>query len=153
MAVWGLFDIITIGWRTGVDIYYGEIPFLHGIRKYWETNTSIYGSDLSFDVLIVPYLWAACYLSLIVSGIFFLRRHRFAAILSYAQTPFRLILIIPPSIFFILWPLKYIFDKPPLFLGIGLVVLSEALKLCSVIRWRRRIKGKVDGEENRKTPV
>jgi hypothetical protein len=142
IALWGLFDIITIGWRVGVDIYYGEIPFLYGIRKYWETNTSIYGYHPPLDVLVTPYVWTACYLSLIVSGIFFLRRHRFSAILSYIQTPFRLILFIPPSIFFILWPLKYIFDKPPIFLGIGLVVLSEALKLYSVVRWRRMSSGK-----------
>jgi hypothetical protein len=144
IAVWGLFDIITIGWRTGVDIYCGEIPFLYGIRKYWETNTSIYGSHPPLDILVIPYAWAACYLSLIVSGIFFLKRHRFAAILSYTQTPFRLILFIPPSIFFILWPLKYIFAKPSIFLGIGLVILSEALKLYSVVRWRRMTKGRVE---------
>jgi len=154
IAVWGLFDIITIGWSTGVDIYYGEIPFLYGIRKYWETNTSIFGSHPPLDVLVIPYVWAVCYLSLIVSGIFFLKRHRFAAILSYIQTPFRLISFIPPSIFFILWPLKYIFAKPSVFLGIGLVILSEALKLYSVVRWRRMTKRRVEGgEETKQTTI
>ncbi len=143
IIVWGLFDIITIGLSAGFDIYHGGLPFLYEIKKYWETNTSIYGSHLPVDALVIPYVWTACYLSLIVSGIFFLKRHRFAAILSYIQTPFRLISFIPPSIFFILWPLKYIFAKPSIFLGIGLIVLSEVLKLYSVVRWRRISKARV----------
>jgi hypothetical protein len=77
-----------------------------------------------------------------MSGIFLIRQKRIGAIISYIQTPFRMLAIIPPSIFFATWPLKYIIINPRAIVSIcifvSLVLLSEALKTVSVVMWQRR---------------
>jgi hypothetical protein len=81
---------------------------------------------------------------MLFSSFYLLKRNKIGAILSYIQTPFRLLAIIPPSIFFIVWPLKYIFDNPEtiaaIITAVTLMLLSEIFKLTSVIIWHKNLK-------------
>jgi hypothetical protein len=136
-ALWGICDICSVGWYVGWRIFHGQIPFYHDIIKSIETNRS-FGDPSLVLVTIVSLL---LYVSLIFSGVYLIKVQKVGAILSYIQTPFRLLTLIPPSIFFISWPLKYFFSNPGTISAIGtllfLVFLSESLKLWSIIRWHR----------------
>ena len=101
-------------------------------------------SSTSFGIpslSIITFFSLVLYLSLILSGIYLIKHRKAGAILSYIQTPFRLLGLVPPSIFFIIWPLKYIFENPKAISAIitfvVLMLLSEFLKLTSVIMWRK----------------
>jgi hypothetical protein len=97
------------------------------------------------------------YISLLFSGYYLIKGNKIGAILSYIQTPFRIITFIPPSIFFITWPLKYFFNSEAISANVAnfvfdaeaiaaiatfvtLMLLSETLKLYSIVTWRRKMK-------------
>jgi hypothetical protein len=137
IPLWGLFDLCSIGWYFGWRLFHGQIPFYHDITKSVKSTTSFGIPSLS----IITFFSLVLYLSLILSGIYLIKHRKAGAILSYIQTPFRLLGLVPPSIFFIIWPLKYIFENPKAISAIitfvVLMLLSEFLKLTSVIMWRK----------------
>jgi hypothetical protein len=137
ISLWGILDICSIGWYVGWRIFHAQIPFHHDVIKATETTTSFGIPSLALLTIFSLFL----YVSLIFSGVYLIKLHKVGAILSYIQTPFRLLTLIPPSIFFISWPLKYFFSSPGTILAIGnllfLVLLSEGVKLWSIIRWQR----------------
>jgi hypothetical protein len=137
ISLWGILDICSIGWYVGWRIFHAQIPFYHDVIKATETTTSFGIPSLALLTIFSLFL----YVSLIFSGVYLIKLHKVGAILSYIQTPFRLLTLIPPSIFFISWPLKYFFSSPGTILAIGnllfLVLLSEGVKLWSIIRWQR----------------
>ncbi len=137
---WGICDICSIGWYVGLRIFQNQIPFYYDILKSIETNKSFSGSSSVPPETIVSLL---LYTSLAFSGVYLIKLRKAGAIMAYLQTPFRLFIFIPPSIFFITWPLKYFWGDPGAIWAIGaslfLIVLSEGLKLWSIIRWHRRI--------------
>jgi hypothetical protein len=136
--LWGICDICSVGWYVGWRISHGQIPFYHDVIKSIETNKLVYATSSVPSETIIALL---LYVSLVFSGVYLIKLRRVGAILSYIQTPFRFLTFIPPSIFFISWPLKYFFSSPGTILAIGtllfLVLLSEGLKLWSIIRWHR----------------
>lgn len=138
ITLWGVCNLFSVGWYLGWRLIHGQVPFYYDIVKSIRTNTLL--GDPSFSIITV--FASMLYLSLIFSGVFLIRRHRAGAILSYIQTPFRILTLIPPSIFFIIWPLKYIFEKPDaisaIITGVILLLFSETLKLYSVINWRKK---------------
>jgi hypothetical protein len=138
ITLWGIFDLCSFGWYFGWRLFHGQIPFYYDIAKSIASSTSFGVPSLS----LITILSIVLRLSLIVSGIYLIKHHKTCAILSYIQTPFRLLGLVPPSIFFIIWPLKYIFKNPEAISAIitfvVLMLLSETLKLSSVIIWRRR---------------
>jgi hypothetical protein len=153
ITLWGIVDLTSLGWYTGWRIIHGQIPFYHDISKSIQYNT-LSGTP-SWSIITI--LSLLLYLSLLFSGIYLIQRRRIGAIISYIQTPFRFLLLIPPSIFFIAWPLKYIFNSESIrtimlnqgpssmkviaFLTfVSVVLLSEILKLYSVISWHRKLK-------------
>ena len=119
----------------GWNIYYGKFPLINDIEKIADTSASFGLPYLS----IFSYLAILVYASLILSGVYLVKKKKLGAILSYIQTPFRLLFIIPPSIFFILWPLGYFSDKPQIVLGLVLVLLSEILKVFTVASWQKQL--------------
>jgi hypothetical protein len=137
IALWGICDICSVGWYVGWRIFHGQIPFQHDIIKSIQTNKSFGDPSL----VLVTIFSLLLYLSLIFSGVYLLKLRRVGAILSYTQTPFRFLSLIPPSIFFITWPLKYFFSHLETISAIGTLLfidlLSEGLKLWSIIQWRR----------------
>jgi hypothetical protein len=153
ITLWGILDLACLGWYMVWRIIHGQIPFYHDMLKSIELNT-LYGTP-SWSIITVCSL--ILYLSLLFSGIYLIKHSSVGATLCYIQTPFRLLTLIPPSIFFIAWPLKYIFESESLRTAIlnhspysmevvayiavtGLVLLSEILKLYSVINWHRKMK-------------
>ena len=137
MIIWGSCDICSIGWFVGWRIFHAEIPFYYDIIRSIKTSKSI--GEPSFVLITVFSL--VLYVSLVFSGTYLIKLQKVGAILSYIQTPFRLLTLLPPSIFFISWPLKYLFSNPQAISAIGtlifLVLVSEFLKLWSIIRWHR----------------
>lgn len=140
IILWGIFDLSAFGWYMGWQLFHGQIPLYHDILKSFQINTSFGIPSLSFITIFSLIL----YISLVFSGIYLIQRNKIGAILSYIQTPFRIVALIPPSIFFIIWPLKYIFDNPKAISAIItfviLVLLSEILKIYTIIAWRKQIK-------------
>ena len=133
ILAWGIFDLSAVAWYMGWNIYYGKLPIAHDVQRIIENTTSLGMPSLMY----VAFFGLLIYVSLLVSGFFLIKRKKAGCIISYFQTPFRLMMIIPPSIFFILWPLKYLFEKPQILIGISLVVLSEICKLVTVIKWHK----------------
>lgn len=153
IKIWGLFDLFTFGKYLVLQIFHGQIPFYHDILKSIELNTTFGMPSLSLVTIFSVFL----YISLLFSGYFLIKGNKIGAILSYLQAPLRLLTLIPPSIFFITWPLKYFFDSDSITKKMSalifdsetitalivvtiLLLLSESLKLYSVIKWRNKVK-------------
>ena len=138
VVFWGILDLCSFSWYIGIRFYKGSIPFYSDITMAQDTALS-FGHPF-------PVIWTTIslimYASLILSGILLVKQNKYGAIISYIQTPVR-IGQMHPSIFFILWPLKYVFDieaisKPILFIvGFALILLSEVPKLYTVIKWHK----------------
>ena len=139
IILWGIFDLLSLGWYLGWRVIHGQIPFYHDILNSIQTTTSFGLPSLSIFTIISLIF----YISLAFSGFLLIRHKKNGAILSYIQTPFRIFTFIPPSIFFIIWPLKYLFDNPKsisvIITCVILLFLSETLKIYSVVTWRKQI--------------
>lgn len=136
---WGLLDIGSIGWYILWNIFHGEIPFYADIISSVEL-VSAFEHSIPVFITVTSLLLS---LTLIPSGYLLIKLKPFASKIVYFQTPFRLITLIPPSVFFITWPLKYIFKEPGVTLAYitfaVLLLLSESLKVVSVVRWRKQM--------------
>jgi hypothetical protein len=142
---WGIMDLAAIGWYILFNIAKGKIPFYSDIVTAKSTS-------IAFG-LPIPTVFASVsiflYSTLLVSGFLLIKRNKYGAILSYIQCPFRLLTFIPISIFFLTWPVKYIFGMPtrfddptiqafvqaPIIAFLSLMLLSEIIKTATVIRW------------------
>jgi hypothetical protein len=137
ITVWGVFDLCSIGWFLGWTLFQGEIPFYNDLTKSIESAVAFGIPSLG----VIPVFSLLLYASLLFSGFYLIKHQKSGAILAYVQTPFRILMLIPPSIFFIIWPLGYLFKNPHSLLAIStlllVVFISEALKLFCVIRWRK----------------
>jgi hypothetical protein len=137
ITVWGILDLCSVGWYVGWRLFDSQIPFYDDFTKAIDSATS-FGIPL---LSIIPIFSLLLHASLLLSGYYLIQGQRPGAILAYVQTPFRIFLLMPPSIFFAIWPLRYLFKNPQSFLAIStlflVVSISEALKLYCVIRWRR----------------
>ena len=136
ILIWGILDFAAIAWYMGWNLYHKKFPLINDIEKIVDTSASFglpYLSIFSYIVILI-------YASLILSGVYLVKHNKIGAIVCYIQTPFRLVFIIPPSIFFITWPLGYFFDKPHIVLGIILVLISEIIKLFTVAFWHKQLK-------------
>jgi len=137
---WGIIDLVFVVYYLGSAVIKAKIPIYTEIKQAIQI-TSSYGNPLP---MIMTCLGLALYISVIFSGVFLFQLKRTGAIIVYLQTPFRLALLMP-SLFFISWPLVYLFGKTSLAVGIGIVLVltSESLKLLSVISWHKSLKNAV----------
>jgi len=132
---WGILDLLSIGWYAGMNIYKGQIPIVHDIMNGIKNIEAFGFPNFTFIIYIVALL----YISPVFSGILLILKKKSGLMLSYIQTPFRLILIIPPSIFFILWPIDSSIEKPMVLgLGFALIFLSETIKVSTLMLWNKR---------------
>jgi len=140
ITLWGILDLSAFVWYVGWRLFHGQIPFYHDIIKSAQISTS-FGTSLGIFITVFSFI---LYLSLLFSGFYLIKRNKIGAILSYIQTPFRIIALIPPSMFFITWPLQYIFVNPKTITAMIafaiLLMLMESLKIYSVITWHRKMK-------------
>jgi hypothetical protein len=134
--IWGIFDFAAIAWYLGWNLYIGKFPLINDIEKIADTSASFGLPYLS----IFSYFAILIYASLILSGVYLVKHNKIGAIVCYIQAPFRLLFIIPPSIFFIGWPLGYFSNKPNIVLGILLVFISEIIKVISVSFWHKQLR-------------
>ena len=127
--------MLSMAWNIGCSIYRGEIPVVHDIAQ-----ATITYKMFDFPVSkLLAHLTILIYISPIISGTLLIAKKKAGLIISYIQTPFRLILVIPPSIFFILWPLPFtISQKAVLWLGVILILISESIKISTLIIWHKR---------------
>lgn len=141
IKLWGVLDICSISWFIGWKFVRGEIPFYSDIIQSIETGNAF---ELPYVIASLAAVSVLFYISLFFSGIYLIKQEKIGAALSYIQMPFRLFTIIPPSIFFILWPIKHIVNIQNEYMilasGIGLICLSEALKFWSISKWHKSIK-------------
>jgi len=140
-VLWGVLDLCSFGWFVVNRVLRGEIPFYQDMIASAETGQIL---ELPFLVAAFTLISLVLYISLIFSGVYLIKQKRAGAILSYIQAPCRLITLIPPSIFVILWPLKlFPVWNPPVLLvvaGIGLIAVSEVIKVWTVILWQKSEK-------------
>ena len=136
---WGILDFCSIGWFFLWRIFHGQVPFYTDITSSIITARS-FGHPLPIIITIISLLLN---LTLIYSGYLLYMQKPNASKVTYFQTPFRLITLIPPSVFFITWPLKYLFENPrsvfAIITFVILMLLSELLKICTVFLWRRQV--------------
>ena len=135
---WGICDVLFFSWYLANSLIKGKIPFYHDIVQTIQTTES-FGHPLPI-LLLIPVI--ALYISLPFSGKLLYQLNTKGAILSYFQTPFRL-LSASPSLFFIHWPISFAFEKPPIWvviIGAALILTSELAKLYSVISWHIRFR-------------
>ena len=130
---WGICDILFFAWYLANSFIKGNIPFFHDITQTYQTTKS-FGHPLPI-LLLIPVI--VLYISLPFSGKLLYQLNSKGAIISYIQAPFRL-LSATPSLFFIHWPISFFFEKPPtsaLIIGWALILVSEIVKLYTVISW------------------
>ena len=108
IVAWGVLDLCSIGWYILWKVFHGQGPFYSDIITSMKTARS-FEHPLPIIITIISLL---LYLTLIPSGYLLYNQKPIASKVVYFQTPFRLMALIPPSLFFIIWPLKYIFEKP-----------------------------------------
>jgi hypothetical protein len=137
IVAWGILDLSSIGWYILWVVVHGKSPF------YPDLVTSI-NTARSFEhplPVLLTIISSLLYLTLIPSGYLLYKQKPVASKVVYFQTLFRLAAFMPPSIFFITWPLKLIFEESrgvyAIITLISLILLSEALKTYSVYHWRR----------------
>ena len=134
----------AIGWYIGFNLVKGNIPFYSDFVSAKSISISF---DASMPIILVS-TSLFLYLTLFASGILLLNGNKYGAILSYFQCPFRLMAFIPISLFFLAWPIKYVFGTPSQFDGtaqalvhapvlafLSIRLLSEILKTTTVARW------------------
>jgi len=132
---WGICDLGYILWYLSWNVYNSRIPFYSDF-----IGTIGLESSLPFKISIwIGVVTFILQVSMLLSGFYLLMHNKIGAILSYIQTPFRLLYFIPPSLFFILWPLGYIFNTELFYIGFSLVIITELLKMLTVISWHINI--------------
>lgn len=132
---WGLCDLLAITFYLSSRLIKGQIPIYFELSQTYQSTLS-FGHPLPFFLLVPVIL---LYISFFFSGKLLYQQNIKAAIICYIQTPFRLISA-APSLFFIHWPIAYLFNNPPVILGIILITLSEIFKLATVIPWHLKMR-------------
>lgn len=134
---WAILDFCSVGWFIVWSIFHGNVPF------YTDIIASI-NTAKSFEnpmPIIMTFIGIIIILSLVVSGFLLIKGKPIASKLVYFQTPLRLI-VFKPSVFFIAWPVKYLFNNSETYFAITvlliLFLLSESLKVYSVFVWRKQ---------------
>jgi hypothetical protein len=131
---WGLCDLGSLVWYLGWRIVQGQVPLFYDYQQAYMIMRST-GDSMPLISCVVSIM---LYLSLAFSGALLLRKKVSGAVLGYLQTPFRLLILIPPSLFFIHWPWKYILSAPSYAFGFFLLLASEIFKVATVAIWHKR---------------
>lgn len=132
IRTWGVLDIMTILWYMGWSVSKNQMPFVYDIKHQFLDAAPQIGMATAVSLSLVVF---AAFMSLIASGILLIRRRKAGVVIAFIQTPVRLLTVIPPSIFFLLWPLGSLLDSPSAAIGFSLTLLVELVKLSSMIAW------------------
>lgn len=129
---WGVLDIMTIIWYVGWNVSQNHMPFVYDIKHEFLNAAPQMG--LGTAICLSVFMFAS-YMTLVASGVLLYRHRKAGVVLACIQSPLRLLTIIPPSVFFLLWPLGYILSKPSAVIGFSLTLFLELVKLSSLIFW------------------
>jgi hypothetical protein len=132
IKIWGVLDVMAILWYMGWSISKNQMPFVYDIKHQFLNAAPQIGMDTAISLSIIVF---AAYMSLAISGYFLFRLKKAGVVIACIQSPLRVITIIPPSVFFLLWPLSMIFDSPSAAIGFSLTLLVEMVKISSMISW------------------
>ena len=127
---WAGMDLFYLIEFVGWNLYHRRVPFYDDILAYLQLLHT-YGSAAAWlfplNFLLIT--------SIPVSMVLFLRQSRYALWLTWAQTPLRLVFMLP-SLSLVLWMLREMGSKGVAFF-IGLLLLSEAAKVVTLWRCRK----------------
>jgi hypothetical protein len=132
---WGVCDLAFFAIYTISSFASGEVPFCSNFTQAIN-NIKNFGNSWSF--IAITFLSIGLYLSIPISGILLILRKRMGALLAYCQTPFR-IGMVAPSVYFIFWLIGRI-EETPLIIGALIAILSEIIKIYTLIKWQRIIQ-------------
>ena len=131
---WGVMDSIFVGWFCYFAVAQGRIPFYSDIQSFFRLSAELESVSVVFFVLSF-----VLNVSIVFSMVFFVLRSDKVFYLVYAQAPLRLLLSVP-SISLLLWLAKANGASSAAIL-VGLLLLSEIIKLCSVYFRRNLFSG------------
>ncbi|MCA7993983.1 hypothetical protein LGM63_25350 [Burkholderia cepacia] len=129
---WGGLDLLDLVRYCWLNLAAGRIPLYHDIQAFEQLHEPGGYAAVWFGLSLLLTV------SIVVSACLFLRGSRYARPLAYAQVPLRLLLAVP-SLSFIPW-LLLLEEGPSLSLNLGLLLLSEVLKVVT-LRRHGRAKG------------
>jgi len=135
LILWGTLDILSLIGYGAKCIIEDKIPIINDLYLIAENLESFGMLSLKY---IAPVLIGILYLSLSITGYFLIKRQKIGIIVSYLQTPFRLLAIMPPSISILLWFIGT--SNKPKILTISLIVIVETFKVYSLIKYQRLYK-------------
>lgn len=131
---WGAFDLIFLSWYLGWRLLQGGVPYVQDIVRSTETARS-FGDSLPIYATLMSGL---LYVSLLVSGVLLLKLKQAGVFIAYLQTPLRVILYVP-SLFIFLAPAHSLFGKFSLSIELTFILLSEAVKISTIMMWYRQL--------------
>jgi hypothetical protein len=143
IKLWGVLDGLAIVWYIGWSISKNQMPFVYDIKHQFIDAAPQIGMGTAIGLSVFVF---SAYMSLLVSGHFLFRLKKAGVVIAMIQSPLRAITVIPPSIFFLLWPLGYFFENPNAIIGFSLTVLVELIKIGSMIAWWLLSKRAGDGK-------
>lgn len=123
--IWGGLDLIYMLGFMLLEAISGKIPFVSDLMASYHTSI-LYGSI--FPELLVA-LSSLLYISLIVSGIYLLRRKRIGVYVAWIQVIPRLVFFVP-SLFVIILPLMMLLKS--MWLVLPVFIVTEVLKIYSL---------------------
>lgn len=129
---WGIMDGLAFLWYIGWNIYKNRMPFVYDIKTNFLEAAPQMGICVAVALSVFVFL---SYMSLSVSGHLLFRVRKSGMVIAFIQVPLRILTIIPPSVFFILWPLGYFIEAPRPVLGFSVVATVELIKILSIIYW------------------
>lgn len=122
----GVIDLAYIAWLFLESLKAQKIPIYSNLLHDIEA-AGLFGSIYSLFFVFGSHLLSV---SILLSGILLIKNNRFGLALALIQSPFRLLLIIPPTFFFVSWLEDYFPTMGYVF--IGLVYLMEVLKIATL---------------------
>jgi len=136
IIIWGCLDIISLITYGSKSIIEKKVPFVNDLYRVFGNFNSFGETSLLY---IVPIILLILYLSLGASGYFLVKRKYAGVILGYIQTPFRLLLVLPPSISIVIWLTGLVHFEPRNTIVISMVIIisSEILKVFSLYKWQK----------------
>lgn len=129
IKILGIFDLAYFLALVVPSVYHGHIPILHELQEQISAGRA-FGHSIA---VWGPIAGSIVLLTTPISGWFLLKRRKVGGYLSFVQLPFRLMLVIPPTFFYLskfaaTIPESYIFF-------IMLIFLFEILKSIFIGRW------------------
>lgn len=134
VRIWGGLDVLYVLWRVYRDVLESKVPFYSAFAE----SLSDIQSFGQASVLILTAVGTVVMLSMVLSGPLMLMLHKSGVYISLVQLPFRLILLVPPTFFFVQMSKDYI--PLPGWLFISIILIMEIFKVATEIRWLKNVK-------------